>query len=491
MFISRIRADSSGDRSPWGDFWFTPLGGRSASGARVTSDSAMQLSAVYASVRVLTESFAVLPFKLFRPKVGGGRSLVTDHWAYRLFSRRPNRFHNPFTWRELGQGHLVLRGNFFNEIVDGPDGSVLELVPRHPDRVRVDLLDNDSWRYIYTQRDGTQRVIRRDKMFHIRGLSSDGILGISPIQQQAETIGGAIGAQEYGNRFFQNDAKPSGGWIEFPGKIADKATRDVLTESIKNAISGQNRHRMLTLDQGMKYHEVGMSNKDSQFLESRGYSRTEIAGIFRVPPHMIGDLSRATFSNIEQQSIDFWMGTMLPWCERWEAAVEDLIGEDEGLEVEFDFRNLMRGDATSRAAYAHAGVLDGWLTRNEAREQEGLDPIDGLDEPLVPANEMTLTESNEPDEPVTPPGVDTPAKEQPEEGADARLQQLLRSNASRMARRIASGSAPSSEVLADALALDEAAAARFLMLVKQGVFLDAEEDELRDSLLIEALKGTP
>lgn len=485
MFISRIRA-SVDDRSPWGDFFFSPVGGRSTSGQRVSADSALRLSAVYACVRVLTESFAVLPFKLYRPKAGGlGRAVVTDHWAYTLFSRRPNRFQNPFEFREMLQGHLTLRGNAFCEPVNDGRGGVSELMPRHPDRIKVDVLNNDSWRYIYTEIDGTQRIIKRGDMWHIRGLSGDGIVGLNPVEIQREAIGAGLAAQEYGNRFFANDAKPSGGWIEFPGKIADKATRETLSESIKSAISGQNRHKILTLDQGMKYHEVGMTNKDSQFLESRGYTRTEIAGMFRVPPHMIGDLSRATFSNIEQQSIDFWQNCMLPWCERWEAAVEALIGDDS-LEVEFDFRNLMRGDAASRAAYSHSGVLDGWLTRNEARELEGYDPIDGLDEPLVPMNERGLDDPS-PAVGAPEPGAPSTPAAPVDDSADARLVSLLTGNAARMARRIATGPDPAASVIAEALALTESDAAQWLALPIES---RGTEEQIAAALVALALKGS-
>jgi HK97 family phage portal protein len=489
MFITRMRAGAADDRSPWGDFFFSSLGSRTASGQRITADGALQLSAVYTCVRVLTESFAVLPFKLYRPRMNGqGRQLVTDHWAHTLFTRAPNRFQNAFIWRELLQGHLVLRGNSFCEIVDDGRGGVAELLPRHPDRIKIEMLDTGSWRYRVTDLDGSQRTVRRDQMWHIRGLSSDGICGYNPIELARETIGAGLAAQDYGNRFFANDAKPSGGWIEYPGRIADKSARQALGEQIKDAISGQNRHKILTLDQGMKYHEVGVSNKDSQFLESRGYTRTEIAGLFRVPPHMVADLSRATFSNIEQQSIDFWQNTMLPWTERWEAAVEDLIGEPD-LEVEFDFRNLMRGDAASRGIYLHNLVLDGVITRNEARGWEGLDPIEGLDVPLIPGNEREL---GDPD----PKGEAGPGEELPDappapaddEGTAARLAQVLRGNAARMARRITAGDPPEAEVLASALAISPSVALAALQVLAQG---QQPVSAVTDFLLSVALKGTP
>jgi len=446
MFITRPRA-SGADRSPYGDFWFEPLSSRSSTGARVGAESAMRLAAVYSCVRVLTESFAVLPMRLYRPRVAGrGRELVTNHWLYNLFSRRPNRWQGPFEFREMLQGHLVLRGNAFCEIVEDGRGGVAELLPRHPDRVKVEMLDNGSWRYAYTPRSGATVYLRRDQVWHLRGLSADGLMGLNPIDLQRDAIAAGLSAQDYGNRFFANDAKPTGGWIKTPDNVnfSDKATRDTYRESVHAATSGANRHKILVLDRGMTYNEVGMSNRDSQFLEARGFTRTEIAGIFRVPPHMIGDLSRATFGNIEQQSIDFWQGTMLPWTERWESAIEHQLLQDDSLDVEFDFRNLMRGDADSRAKYIHNLVLDGVLTRNEGRALEGYDPIEGLDEPLVPVNERELSDTDPHGESgpgeALPDATETPPSDGDEQAS--RLAQLASATAERAARREAAALAP-------------------------------------------------
>lgn len=480
MFASLFRA-SSADRSPWGEFWFQPVGMKSGAGVRVDTTSAMRLSAVYTSVRVLSESFAILPFKLYRPSADGlTKAQIKNHWLVRLFTKSPNRFQNRYQWREMLQGHLALRGNAYCQIIEGPAGSIAELVPLHPDRMKVEMLDTGNWRYRYTTLTGEIRIFTRQEIWHLSGLSSDGITGLNPIEMQREMLGGALAAQDYGNRFFANDAKPTGGWVEVPGKFADAAARTKFTDSVKSATGGANRHKTMVLDQGMKYHEVGLTNKDSQFLESRQFSRTEIAAMFRVPPHMIGDLSRATFSNIEQQSIDFWMGTMLPWTERWEAAIEALLldTDDEDLCVEFDFRNLLRGDAISRAAYIHSGVLDGWLTRNEGRALEGFDPIEGLDDPLVPINERNI---NEPlPAPAPGRGVQTPA--QPSEERDdenaARLAVLLTGNASRMARRIAAGTPPAVDILATALAIRESQAATWLAQARA-----ADEQQITASLV--------
>jgi HK97 family phage portal protein len=177
------------------------------------------------------------------------------------------------------------------------------------------------------------------------------------------------------------------GWIEFPGSFKDSEAKKVFRESYQAAQSGENRGKVLVLENGMKFHEVGVTNRDAQFLELRKFQITDIARLFRVPPHMIADLDRATFSNIEQQSLEFVMHTMTPWAERWEASIEaELLFDGDDLEVEFDFANLMRGDAASRSSYYQSGIQNGWLTRNEARIAENLNPLDGLDEPLRPLN---------------------------------------------------------------------------------------------------------
>lgn len=388
---------------------------RSGTGLRVSADSAMRLTAVYACVRILSETMASLPFVLYRTDASGGKVRVTNHWLYRLFARRPNRFQNPFEWREMMQGHLALRGNAYNRIVSNTRGEITELVPIHPDRIRIEILPSGEFRYRVTDRSGSESVLPRGEVWHLRGLSSDGLLGMSPIEIARESVGMALAAQDYGARFFANDAKPTGGWIEFPGSFKDAEAKKVFRESYQQAQSGANRGKVLVLENGMKFHEVGVTNRDAQFLELRKFQITDIARLFRVPPHMIGDLDRATFSNIEQQSLEFVMHTMTPWAERWEASIEaELLPDDEGLEVEFDFANLMRGDAASRAGYYQSGIQNGWLTRNEARLAENLNPLEGLDEPLRPLN---MTEESDAEEAEGEPAEKPPTPE-PKEPED-------------------------------------------------------------------------
>jgi HK97 family phage portal protein len=439
---------SGGDRSPWGDFFFESASARTSSGMRVSPDSALRLAAVYACVRILAETMASLPLVIYQRRPDGGKDRITDHWLYRLMGKRPNRFQNPFEWREMLQGHLALRGNAYNQIITNPRGEIIELMPIHPDRVKIELLPSGEYRYRVTDRSGTVVIMPRGEVWHLRGLSSDGLMGMSPIELARENLGMALAAQDYGARFFANDAKPTGGWIEFPGSFKDSEAKKVFRESYQLAQSGANRGKVLVLENGMKFHEVGVTNKDAQFLELRKFQITDIARLFRVPPHMIADLERATFSNIEQQSLEFVMHTMTPWAERWEASIEsELLLESDDIEIEFDFANLMRGDAASRSSYYQSGIQNGWLTRNEARMAENLNPLDGLDQPLRPLN-MVEEDAAEDLEHSAQAGAqekvaEPSAQEKTELPMDAskarlngRLNALVQTTSERLARRI-------------------------------------------------------
>lgn len=473
MFLTRMRASAADDRSPWGDFWFTPVASRTATGLRVSPDRALQLPAVLACVRVLAESFSILPLRVYQVS-GNTRKRLTKHWLLDLLGRKPNPFQTPFEWREMMQGHLALRGNAYNQIQTDRRGNITALMPMHPDRVKVEFFQGDTefdYRYCYTDRAGVEHVLTRGDVWHLRGLSSDGIMGLSPIALARESAALGLAAQEYGARFFQNDAKPGGGWIEFPGNFKDKPAREQFRESWQEAQGGLNRGKIAVLEYGMKFHEIGLTNKDSQFLEARQFQVGDIARIFRVPPHLVGDLSKATFSNIEQQSLDFVIHTMTPWAERWESSIETtlLTESEDDIEVEFDFTALLRGDQAARSTYYHNGILDGWLLRSDAREREGYEPIAGLDKPLMPLNMVTVDENGNAEQQTAAPsvpaqdGTNPQAPDEPaDDGADARLAMLVRSNAARMVRRIAGGNAPSAEVLADALAVPIGRAAAWL-----------------------------
>jgi len=493
MFITRIRADAGGDRSPYGDFWFEPIGARTGSGVRVTADSAMALPAVWACVNVLAKSFAVMPFNLWEPSELT-RKKRTDHWLYKLICKAPNRFQSPHEWKMMLMGHLALRGNSFQQItVRG--GAISELLPLHPDRMKTELLGNGNYRYRYQDQNGKEIIYLRTEIWHIRGLSNDGYMGMSPIEAAREAIGEGLAMQAYSSRFYGNDARPRG-VIQFDGKFADKAARQTFRESWQETQGGRNVGKVAVLEKGMTYQEMKLTNADAQFLENRAGNLSNIARIFGIPPHKIGDLAKSTNNNIEHQSIEFWTDAMHPLGCCVASSMEfNLLGPYSNLDCEFDIRPMMRGDGAARSTRLNRLVLGGVLVPNEARAEEGYDPMPGGDDLLRPVNMATVNEDGtvelaEAPESATPGGPTQPGGESPD-GTDrtapesSRMTALLAGNANRMARRIAAGNPPSPEVLSDAMAITVQSAEVWLSLDLSGL----TENDLAASLLHYAMKG--
>jgi HK97 family phage portal protein len=307
---------------------------------------------------------------------------------------------------------------------------VTDLIPIHPDRVAVEMMSDTNWRFRVRNMDGSETILGRQDVFHLKGLSPNGILGYNPIQLARKAVATGLAAQDYGVRFFENDARP-GGWIEYPGQFKDDEKRRQWREQWQEQHAGRNKHKTAVLEFGMKYHELSVSNDDAQFIETKKMTRSEIATMFRIPPHMIGDLEKATFSNIEQQSIDFVVHCLTPWLVRWEEAIRFnfMDPEDDTLNVGFPVISLLRGDSAARSTYINQGIMNGSLTRNEGRLMEDRNPIDGLDEPLRPLNmvEESAAENVEgapalPAKPLQPP-------------ADARLLAMAAAAADRVARK--------------------------------------------------------
>lgn len=443
MFFTKPKADS-GDRSAFGGFWFNPVPARFGA-AQVTPDTALTLSAVYACVRVLTDSVSTLPFQMYRNKKNGGKTQIRKHWLYRLFAQRPNDYQNPMEFRSMMQGHLALRGNAFAYIEENGKGEVTALHPIHPDRVTIEVLTNvatgPNWRYKVKNQDGSDTMLSRAEMFHIKGLSPDAIIGYSPIALARKMLATGLAAQDYGVRFFDNDASPTSGWLEHPSNFRDKEQRTLFRDAWQDQQSGANRGKVAVLEYGIKYNPgPTISNADAQFIETKKLTRAEVASLFRVPPHMIGDLDRATFSNIEQQSIDFVTHALRPWLVCWEEAIKYsfLDPEDDDLCIRFPVIELMRGDMAARAAYINTGVMNGTLTRNEGRIMEDRDPLPGLDEPLQMVNMVTASQAEEEaqeedeQETVDPPPKSTPSV--PPKNAE-RLNALAVAAAERVARK--------------------------------------------------------
>lgn len=381
-------------RGPTDDFWYMPTGSPTAAGVMVSPEHALRLTIVYACVKVLAETVAQLPLILYR-RLDRGKERATDHPLYWLIGRRPNVMQTSFEWREMMQGHLGLRGNGFSEILYSGN-RVIGLKPYHPDMVRVEDLHNGSWRYLVRDKQSDpERPLVRSEMLHLRGLSTNGIMGLNPIETEREAIGFALAAQEHGARFYKNGAVFPG-WIEHPAYFKNPEDRNRFREKWQESQTGGNRFKTPILEYGMKYHEVPIKHTDAQYIETLKRKDEDIARIFRMPPHKVGILDKATFSNIEQQGIEFVTDTMMPWLVRWEQRLsESLLTQDEQEEYFFEFLidGLLRGDSVARSGYYNKGILDGWLTRNEVRELENRNPLSGLDEPLEPLN---MARANEP-----------------------------------------------------------------------------------------------
>lgn len=439
-----VRADAGGDRSVWGGFWFEGIG--AAGGARVSGTQSLALPAVWACISLLSKSFAVMPFELFEPQQSGARKKRRDHWLYRLMTKKPNRFQSAFEWRMMLMAHLGLRGNAFCQITDDGRGKITELLPLHPDRMQAEVLESGDYRYRYTDQNGKVIIYLRSEIWHIRWLSYDGIVGLSPIESAREAVGEALSMQSYAARFYANDARPAG-VIQYDGKFTSNEAKKNFRDGWREAYGGRNQRSVAVLEKGMTYHEMKLSNADAQFVEARKEKVSEIARIWGIPPHKIGDLSRATNNNIEHQNIEFWSDCMHPYGKCFSSSAEfALLGEDSGLDAEFDVRPMMLGDGKARAERISALVLGGVMIPNEGREQEGLDPVPGLDRPLRPLNMGMVEEdgSVEAPEPPEMPGApeDDPAEPadpaDPQDGADAkRLQTILAASAGRLARRAA------------------------------------------------------
>lgn len=364
-------------------------------GQRVSADTAMQISAVYSCVRVKSEDLASLPHILYR-RLERGKERAPDHPLYRILHDQSNPQMTALQFRETMAAHLELRGNAFANIERNADGTVKWLWPLNPTRMDKPMLAADGrLLYRYWLPNGTQTVLTQDEVFHLRGMSFDGVWGLSPIEAQRETMGNAMAAMEYGTRFFANNANPSG-VLQAKTRVSPEAAGRLKT-SWNDAHQGlTNAHRVAILEEGMEWKQISITPEDAQYLESKKYSRSEIAGIYRVPAHKIGDLEHATFSNIEELDIDYAKSTIRPIARRYEAQTNMsllLPSEQSRYLSEFLLDDLLRGKTLERfEAYQKAW----WMTGNEIRERENLNPIEGLDQPLLPVN-MALGAENLPD----------------------------------------------------------------------------------------------
>ena len=383
---------------------FSFLFGGTSSGKAVNERTAMQTTAVYACVRILAESVAGLPVHIYQYKDDGGQEKVTGQPLYYLLHDEPNPEMTSFVFRETLMSHLLLWGNAYAQIIRDGRGRVLALYPLLPNRMDVDRAANGEIYYTYRRDSGESRInpesgtvtLRRDEVLHIPGLGFDGLVGYSPIAMAKNAIGMALATEEYGATFFANGANP-GGVLEHPGVVKDPQR---VKDSWNTAYQGsKNAHRVAVLEEGMKYHQVGIPPEQAQFLETRKFQLNEIARIFHVPPHMIGDLEKSSFNNIEQQSLEFVKYSLNPWVVRWEQSLQQsliLPSEKSALYIKLNVDGLLRGDYGKRMTGYATARQNGWMSANDIRELENMNRIpeeEGGDLYLVNGNMTKLADA--------------------------------------------------------------------------------------------------
>lgn len=361
---------------------FRYLFGPSTSGNNVNEFTAMQTTAVYACVRILSETLAALPLQLYR-YTPGGKERVYDHPLYHLLHDEPNPEMTSFIFRETLMSHLLIWGNAYAQIIRDRLGRVQGLYPLRPDKMGVCRDENGQIYYIYTKNSDENPAIkpygqvplRKDEVLHIPGLGFDGLVGYSPIAMARNAVGMTMACEEYGASFFANGASPSG-VLEHPGVLKDPAK---VRDSWNAVYQGSaNAHKVAVLEEGMKYQPIGIPPEEAQFLETRKFQLNEIARLYRIPPHMIGDLEKSSFNNIEQQSMEFVKYTLDPWVIRWEQAMQKALflpEEKKKYFIRFNVNGLMRGDYESRMTGYSIGRQNGWLSANDIREMEDMNPV--------------------------------------------------------------------------------------------------------------------
>jgi HK97 family phage portal protein len=356
-----------------------------ASGAHVTPDRSMHVAAVFACVRIITGAVATMPLNIKRRVDARTREDAADHPVSRLVRRAPNAWMTPSAFRRMLTAHVLLRGNAYALKVKSA-GKVVALIPMHPDRVVPRQASDNSIAYVYTRPDGGTITLPKDEVFHLIGLTLDGLNGVSVIRYAREAVGVALQTEKHGAKVFENGAS-LGLHFEHPTSLSAQAL-DNLKTSLEQFRGAENAHRMLITEEGMKINRVGMTMEDAQYIATRQFTRGEIAMFFGVPPHMIGDTEKSTSwgTGIEQQSLGFVAYTLQDWLTAWEETINrDLIAEDDVF-ARFNTAGLVRGDIKTRYQAYALGRQWGFLSANDIRNKEDENPIEGGDTYFEPLN---------------------------------------------------------------------------------------------------------
>lgn len=382
---------------------FSYLFGRTTSGKNVNEMTALQTTAVYACVRILAEAIASLPIHVYK-HTDEGKEQDVNHQLYYLLHDEPNPDMTSFVFRETLMSHLLIWGNAYAQIIRDGRGQVLALYPLLPDRMTVRRDDKGELYYVYQRseednpnfKDKGNIILKKSEVLHVPGLGFDGLIGYSPIAMAKNAVGMTLATEEYGASFFANGANP-GGVLEHPGILKDPSK---VRESWNQVYQGTNNsHKVAVLEEGMSYKTIGIPPNEAQFLETRKFQINEIARLYRIPPHMVGDLEKSSFSNIEQQSLEFVKYTLDPWVVRFEQAFKKALllpDEKKTYFIKFNVDSLLRGDYQSRMNGYAIGRQNGWLSTNDIRRLEDMNPLskeEGGDLYLVNGNMTKLEDA--------------------------------------------------------------------------------------------------
>lgn len=375
-------------------FW--PEGAPTTSGVSITPESSMTLSAVYKAVTILSQAIGSLPLQVFQ-RIGNGKQIATNHVLYPILHKQPNMLMVPSVFWQLAMVKALLWGNAYATIERDPMQNVTALWPIPSELVKPKLKQRDdlSKGIFYEVRPPEKAPfpVSADDMFHVPGLGFDGVEGKSVISMARESLGLGVAQERYAGGFYGKGAKPSI-VLKLSGKfddLSEKALRN-LKSSFKESYTGvDNMAAPVFLEEGMDFQTYSIPPADQQFVEMRTFHVSEVARWFNVPPHKLGELTRATFSNIEAQNIDFVIDSCMPWLVKIEQSItSQLFKEAESDEyfAEFNVDGLLRGDSAARAAYYKDMVYGGMMQPNEARAKENWNPVDGGDSLWMPVNMM-------------------------------------------------------------------------------------------------------
>jgi len=369
--------------SGWNDIL---INSRSATGINVNVDSSLKSATVKKCISLRSETIASLPINLFQ-KTSNGKE-ISNLPLQTILHTKPNPEMSSYNFREMLQINLDFYGNAYCEIERDRAGRIIALWPLLSQNMQVKRNYKNQIEYHY-QVDGYEYILLRDKIFHIPGMGFDGLVGYPPLLMYREVIGGNLATQEFGNKFFGNGAHIHG-VLEHPGNLGKGDARKNIEDSFQKMYSGlSNSHKVAVLEEGMQYKPLSIPNDQAQFLESRSFSVVEICRIFNIPPHKVYELSRATFSNIEEQNIEFVSDTILPIAARWENNINCQLLTDierKKLFSKFMLQGLLRGKQKERTESYRINLMNGVMSPNDVRELEDMNTYEGGDTYLVPLN---------------------------------------------------------------------------------------------------------